>query len=144
MSKIFNTLVGLTVVSGAVLGLIAFLEKLNQKEKSYNLSNFDELVKHQKTVDEMNVQEILNWVNDVKKNTNDETIYIIAYPTKENIQKYQLTGFPDTMDTKHNLLFLALKKRDYTPIKLQLISFGSCDENVEKLFNGDDYTILEE
>ena len=144
MGKILRTIIGLSVISGTVVGLVAFLENLNSKGDNYSLGEFDKLVRNQKTIDEMNAKEILNWVESIKKSTNDKLMFIVAYPTKEIIRKYHLNGFPVDMDVQHNMLFLAVRENTYTPVKLQMVSFGSCQKDVEALFNGDDYFVMEE
>lgn len=143
--SLFDHIVDTTLVVGMVTALVKFFEYLGKQEKEYSLSSFEELVKEQKVVDELNAREITDWIKEVKKNTSEELTYILAYPTQEMIKKYRLKGFPDSIDKEHNMIFLAVRKNDYVPVKIQMISFATIDNKlVTELFSGEDYAVVEE
>lgn len=145
MKNIWGSVIGITLAVGIVVAVVKFLEWLEKQEDSYTLSNFDDLVKAQKTIDELNAREITDWIKEIKKTQYNELTYIIAYPTKEVIEKYRLVGFPEIMDKDHNVIFIAIKKDSYVPVKIQMVSFGSINEQFAcDLFNGEDYAVVEE
>lgn len=141
----FANLLGITLAVGTIYGVIKFLEWLEKQGADYILSDFSNLIKNQKTLDELNATEIMEWIKDVKSTTSEELSYIIAYPTPETIEKFHLKGFPENIDKEHNIILLAVKKESYTPVKIQMLSFGIADEKlVSALFNGQDYAVVEE
>ena len=145
MGSVLGRILGVTLAVGSVIAIIQFFDWLNKQGEDYSLSSYDELLRNQKTVDEMNAREVVDWVKKVKAHHHEEMVFIVAYPTQENIRKYQLKGFPLSFDAQHNLLFLALKKYEYTPLEIQLISFGTMDKAfADEFFKGDDYAVVEE
>ena len=142
---VLDRILGLTIVVGAVAVLKEFFNYIRGKGNRYYLADFDELIKGQKTVDELNAREIVGWIQETKKSTSEELTYILAYPTQEVISRYSLKDFPDDIDREHNMIFLAIRKNTYMPVKIQLISFGTVNEElVNELFKGGDYAVVEE
>lgn len=136
---------GITFAVGTAAILVKLNKYIEQQGEPYFLPDFQELVSNQKTVDELNTVEILEWIREIKKSSPEELIYILAYPTKEIVEKYRIANVPGTVDVKHNLLLLAVRKRNYRPVNMHLISFGTMDPELERtLFHGEECAVVEE
>lgn len=143
--NVFGCILGISAAVGAGVVVKEFVRSIGGKESGYSLADFGELLKKQKTVDELNAGEIADWIKETKECNTGELTYILAYPTKEIISKYRLKGFPDDMDREHNMIFLAVRKDTYMPVRIQLISFGSINGTVaDGFFKGTDYAVVEE
>ncbi|MDO4328928.1 MAG: hypothetical protein Q4C66_06290 [Lachnospiraceae bacterium] len=134
-----------SVIVGTIAALTKLLEYLNEQESKYCLAEFKDLLENQKTVDVLNAREITDWIKNIKSENDGKLTYILAYPTTEILKKYRLKGFPENIDKKHTMIFFAVYEQTGSPVKVQLISFGTIDSTIEaQLFNGEDYAVVEE
>lgn len=149
MEKKENGLFGTVLAAGVVLAGAAYVGKkihnyICEQEKGYSLAEFEQLLREQKTVDVLRASTITEWIRRVEQNCPDKLDFILAWPTPEIIIKYRLKGFPQDMDVRHNMLFLAIEKDTGMPVELQMVSFGSADpELVDEMFHGQDYAVVE-
>lgn len=143
--KLLGKVFGLTIAVGTVFAVVKFIEWLDKQGEDYVLTEFSELVKNQKTVEELDVTVITDWINNIKNEHPEGLSYIISYPTDEATKKFHLTNFPENMDYKHNIILFAFNKETYRPVKVQMISFGTIDKKLEfELFKNNYYAVVEE
>lgn len=142
--KILGIMLGVTLTVGTVFAAVKFIEWINKQGENYGLAEFNELVKNQKTVEELNGTVVLDWMKNVKQEHLENLSYIVAYPTQEAVEKFHLKNFPENMDFNHNVLLFAFNKETYYPVKIQMISFETKEEKLDSiLFNNNYYAVVE-
>ncbi len=113
------------------------------QEKSWRFPEFSELLKYQKTFDNLDGKVLISCAGRIQEEQKRDLTFIAAKPTKELVYQFALSGFPDEMDAEHNLLLLAYDAETSEPLKAQLLSFGSAHQEMWKsLFDAGDYVVI--
>ena len=133
----------------AAVGLTAYgLYKLAQEEENESEANgmpdieipFEAFQKDTMVADQVTGHCIAEWVRGKKPNEN--TICVVAYPTKEILKEFSITGCPEELDPESNLLQFIIDPKESQVAAARLISFGSVSDKVRELFCGKQYFIL--
>ena len=93
-------------------------------------------------VDQVTGRCIAGWIRDQK--WNEGMICFVAYPAKEMLDEFRITGCPEELDPESNLLQFIFDSRADQVTAARLISFGSVSDKVKELFCGKQYFILKD
>lgn len=143
--RLSNFLIGATVGVAITYGVIklgqAGASEPNMDISSDQVIRFDAFQQETVTVDELNGRKLSTWAK--AHMDQDEAICIVAFPTEAVLKLFNIQDCPKALDVKTNVLQFVIGMENSELRAARLISFGSVSEKVDKLFNGNDYFILQ-
>ena len=102
--------------------------------------SFEELMSTQIVADELNESMIAQWIK--KNNAAHKSVQVLLVKcTRSYLNKLGYRP-PESLDSEHNLIMILVDKGNNKVLKFQLVSFGSLNEKLQRLFNGKDEIIL--
>ena len=100
---------------------------------------FEELMRDQITMDELNRAAVVRWI---KKNRGSETVQVLLVKCTEKYLSKLGYKPPKELDAEHNLLLIMTVKDSDRVLKIQLVSFGSMERELQAKFKGEDELLI--
>ena len=148
MVSILVIVCSLAVVAGIGLGIFFGLKgKKNhtpstsqtiEKTTLTNRKNWNELISTQILRDQLTVKDLVMWINTFKPElTQDDCIFVFK-ANKVNVER---TGYEysEMIDDNTNYIACVINQKNNTISHQQLFTFGTVDEQLNKLFGDYDY-----
>lgn len=101
---------------------------------------FEELISSQIVTDRLDNTTVADWIR--KNNVAQNPVQVLLVKCTQNYLSKLGYRQPQNIDAERNLLFIMTAKDSNKILKFQLVSFGSMDENLQRLFNGKDELLL--
>lgn len=139
----FMLAVGVAVGTSAA---VCYIKKKKKSDSSFSIPTVDELIVRQKVCNEMTLAIAVNWVQEQQEKFKDtEMLYIIGKINEKNMSMFTTDRSVLTkLDVDKYLFLLAVKKEKKLPLAVQLINFGSVEEDLEKMLQEDGYCVIED
>lgn len=146
-------IIGAGVIVGGVLGVYSGMKKKNDTtEIDSNQSakaavpedsrySWEVLMKSQKSLDELRIADVLEWVNGCKSTLKEGDNLFLFKATKSNITKIGYK-YPEQVDSDTNMIACVINTESGDVTNVQLFTFGIISEKVDKLFAGCDYAVI--
>ncbi|MDO4328929.1 MAG: hypothetical protein Q4C66_06295 [Lachnospiraceae bacterium] len=109
---------------------------LKKEENTWN-----ELMKSQKSLDQLKIADILDWANNYKNELKKDDSYFLFKATKANIEKLGFM-YPEQIDSETNVLACVINTESGNVSHVQLFTFGTISDHVMELFAGFDYAVI--
>lgn len=103
---------------------------------------WSELIKFQVVREELNVSDILEWINGFKTTLSSNDKIYLYKANKANVEKIGYE-YIDKIDETTNIVGYVNNASNKSLSHIQLFTFGSASDQVIGLFNGFDYAVIE-
>ncbi|MBR6706889.1 MAG: hypothetical protein IKI84_09445 [Clostridia bacterium] len=90
------------------------------------------------TVDRLDGRTLADWARPLEAGE----VCVAAFPCRDMLDEFGITGCPAELDSETNLLQFVLDTETGNVRKARLVSFGEMSGKVKDLFNGQKYFIL--
>ena len=145
MSYYHWVMLAVGVVAGTAAA-VYYLKKKKKADSSFSIPTVDELIARQKVCNEMTLATAVNWVQEQQeKFKGTELLYIIGKINEKNVNMFTTDRSVLTkLDTDKYLFLLAVEKERKLSLAVQLINFGSVEQDLEKMLQEDGYCVIED
>ena len=99
---------------------------------------FGRFLEDRVTVDRLDGRMLADWARPLEA----DEVCVAAFPFREILDEFGITGCPAELDSETNLLQFVLETETGNVRKARLVSFGEISGKVKDLFNGQKYFIL--
>lgn len=104
-------------------------------------NTWKELMKSQKSLDQLKIADILDWANHCKNELKKDDAYFLFKATKANIEKLGFM-YSEQIDSETNVLACVINTESGNVSQVQLFTFGTISDPVVELFAGFDYAVI--
>ena len=99
---------------------------------------FGRFLEDRVTADRLDGRMLADWARPLEA----DEVCVTAFPFREILDEFGITGCPAELDSETNLLQFVLDTETGNVRKARLVSFGEISGKVKDLFNGQKYFIL--
>lgn len=139
----------IAVIVGVIIGVVMAIVSINKNKKSkpinnntdFNYVSFNELIKNQLVVNELNGPQLTKWFRE-NDDEQKQTLFFIAKPTQKNATMLGAVDYPAGLDINHSMLQAVVDSNAKVPLKVRLISFQYLADGISQLFNSEGFAIL--
>ena len=140
MGKLIKAALGVAGVAAGIAAGYRIRDFLDNSETK--LLSFDELLANQIVVDKLDAKEAAFWFKSIPQQKGQ--IFFLARITEQTEQMFMIENVSAELDRSHCILLASVIKDgdNYIPDKIQLVSFSSISESLEKLLGDKEYLIV--
>lgn len=133
-------------VAAGTAAAVYYIKKKKKTDSSFSIPTLDELIARQKVCNKMTLDIAVKWVEEQQAQFNDtELLFVIGKVNEDTVKMFTADlSVLTKLDAGKYLFLLAIEKEKKTPLAIQLINFGSVEENLEKMLQEDGYCIIED
>lgn len=143
--NLYHVVMLVTGITVGTVGAVYYIKNKLKSDSTFSVPTVDDLIARQRICNKMTLAIAVNWVQEQQEQfKNAELIFIIGKINEKNINMFTTDrSMLGKLDADKYLVLLAVEKEKNLPLAIQLMNFGSVEEDLEKMLQEDGYCVIE-